>query len=395
MALTEKMRSELGRHFYVTPAFFLALMHAFTSMCAQKANEIGQRKSRYDNGQHQLELSEEHAAGMQTELRALQPTLDQSFEETTKMKAQILHEKATAAEKEEVIAADEEDAVHAALRAQQIKDECDKELALATPALDAALKALDTVKKSDLSELKSMKSPPPGVVLTMSALCMMFGIKPKRVPNPEDETQKVDDYWLAGKKKLLSKSGLVKKLRNFDKDNINDAVIEALRNFKRDPDFTVESIEHDSRAAARLCAWVLAIELYDSVAKRVAPKKVALKKAERAVDKAEGLVKAKRRERQAMLKQLAGLEEQLKAAEAKQAAIKVQVDDCEQRLSRARRLINGIGGEKRQWSLASERLQRKLETVVGDVLVAAGFVTYVCVCVKGGWCARLKQQVPL
>jgi hypothetical protein len=47
--------------------------------------------------------------------------------------------------------------------------------------LEAALSALNTLTKNDITEVKGMKSPPAGVRLVLEAVCIMRGIKPVRV----------------------------------------------------------------------------------------------------------------------------------------------------------------------------------------------------------------------
>jgi dynein heavy chain len=58
----------------------------------------------------------------------------------------------------------EEEAVAAgeAAKVQAIKDECEADLAEALPALKAAVEALNTLTKNDITEVKGMKSPPAG-----------------------------------------------------------------------------------------------------------------------------------------------------------------------------------------------------------------------------------------
>ena len=56
-----------------------------------------------------------------------------------------------------MVAADEAVANEAAASAQGIKDECEGELAEASPALEAAIQALNTLKPADITEVKSMK----------------------------------------------------------------------------------------------------------------------------------------------------------------------------------------------------------------------------------------------
>ena len=49
--------------------------------------------------------------------------------------------------------------------AQSIKDDCEKELAKAVPALNSATEALNTLKQDDIRVVKAMKNPPAGVKL--------------------------------------------------------------------------------------------------------------------------------------------------------------------------------------------------------------------------------------
>ena len=56
-----------------------------------------------------------------------------------------------------MVGADEAVANRAAEAAKAIKDECEGDLAVALPALEAALNALNTLKPSDISMVKSMK----------------------------------------------------------------------------------------------------------------------------------------------------------------------------------------------------------------------------------------------
>lgn len=64
------------------------------------------------------------------------------------------------------------------------QDECEGDLAEAMPALEAALSALDTLKPSDITVVKSMQNPPELVKLVMESICIMKAIKPERKPDP-------------------------------------------------------------------------------------------------------------------------------------------------------------------------------------------------------------------
>lgn len=65
----------------------------------------------------------------------------------------------------------------AAAAAQAIKDDCESDLSEAIPALEAAVEALDTLKPSDITLVKSMKNPPSGVKLVMEAVSYILKLK--------------------------------------------------------------------------------------------------------------------------------------------------------------------------------------------------------------------------
>ena len=93
------------------------------------------------------------------------------------------------------------------------------DLAEATPALEAAINALDTLKPADITLVKSMRHPPTIVKLVMEAVCVMKQIAP--VKKLDMATGKmVDNYWQAAQK-ILGDS--------YDKDNIPVHVMKRIR----------------------------------------------------------------------------------------------------------------------------------------------------------------------
>ena len=120
-----------------------------------------------------------------------------------------------------------------------------------------------------------MKSPPKGVVLVMTAVCQMFGVKPDKIKDPNGGTKKVNDFWGPAKKQLLGDSHFLQHLKDYDRDNIPAKVVKVLRaKYVNNPDFEPSKIKQASVAAFGLCKWVRAMEAYDRVAKVVEPKKL-------------------------------------------------------------------------------------------------------------------------
>ena len=64
-----------------------------------------------------------------------------------------------------------------------------------------------------------MQNPPSGVRLVLSAICVMNDMKPDKINDPAGTGQKIFDYWLPAKR-MLGDLNFLKKLFDYDKDNI-------------------------------------------------------------------------------------------------------------------------------------------------------------------------------
>lgn len=72
---------------------------------------------------------------------------------------------------------DEADAKQKAMETQAIADDAQRDLDAAMPALEAANKALDSLDKNDIAEIRVFTKPPQLVQTVMEAVCLMLGQK--------------------------------------------------------------------------------------------------------------------------------------------------------------------------------------------------------------------------
>ena len=78
----------------------------------------------------------------------------------------------------------------------------------------------------------------------------------------------------------MSQMDFMDQLKAYDKDNIKPVIIRKVDKYYKDPRFLPDLVNKQSSAAMCLCMWVRAMVVYDSVAKGIEPKKLALKEAE-------------------------------------------------------------------------------------------------------------------
>ncbi|XP_017759468.1 PREDICTED: dynein heavy chain 3, axonemal [Eufriesea mexicana] len=364
-----------GRRYYITPTSFLQLIKSFCRLYDQKIEEITGHQMRYEMGLEKLDFAAGQIAVMKEELQALQPKLLAQSELSNKLMVRIEQDTINIEARKEIVGAEEALANEAAAAAQAIKDDCESDLAEATPALEAALAALDTLKPADISIVRSMKSPPAGVRLVMEAVCVLKGVKPEKVQDPATG-RVVEDYWPASIR-ILGDMRFLESLKNFDKDNIPPAYMKIIREkFINDRSFQPEAIKKVSTACEGLCKWVRAIEVYDRVIKVVAPKQAMLAEAEAALAKQMEALNAKRALLQEVTQKLQSLNDEFAECMREKKKLEDQIDYCKKKLERAEKLLGGLSGEKNRWQEAAATLGASLHNVIGDVLLSSGVVAY-------------------
>lgn len=183
----------------------------------------------------------------------------------------------------------------------------------------------------------------------------------------------MEDYW-GPSKKLLGDMKFLETLKAFDKDNIPAANIKKIRErFLEHPEFQPSLIRSVSSACEGLCRWVRAMEVYERVAKVVAPKKKRLREAEEelAVQLQTLSVKLK-----AVEDRLSSLNDTLAEMMQKKKYLEENIHQCSQKLIRAEKLIGGLGGEKDRWTEAARLLGVKYTNLTGDILLSSATVSY-------------------
>jgi len=238
-------------------------------------------------------------------------------------------------------------------------------------------RSVDKLKKSDIDEVKAMKTPPGLVKVTMQAAMIMFQIKPKMVNDPDNMGKKMKDWWGSSQGTLLADAKkLVQDLKDFDKDNIPESVINEVDPLVKDPNFTFEVVDKASKACSPICLWVHAMHTYYHVARNVEPKRQKLAAAQATLDVTMAklaIVKASLAEVEA---KIATLEANFKKANDDSVALSAEVALSSARLERANKLLGGLGGEKSRWIETVARLNADYTNLIGDALVAASTVAY-------------------
>ncbi|KAM9542404.1 LOW QUALITY PROTEIN: dynein axonemal heavy chain 1-like [Guaruba guarouba] len=280
--------------------------------------------------------------------------------------------------------------------AQDIADDAQRDLDKALSALDTALASLRNLKKSDVIEVSAMQQPPPGMKMVIEAVCILKGVKPKKVAG-EKLGSKVDDYREPGRGLLQDAGKYLDSLFEYGKDNIPDSVIKAIQPYIDNQAFQPAATAKVSKAYTSICQWVRAMHKYHFVAKVVEHKRRALKVAEEDLCGTQLVLE----EAKACLKEvkdgMAVLQNKYRSCIAKKEELKCE--QCQQRLIRADMLTNSLADEKFRWQDTVDSLDYKINNISGAMLVATGFVAYLgpstgdyCVSLCKEWLRQLSEN---
>ena len=167
------------------------------------------------------------------------------------------------------------------------------------------------------------------------------------------------------------------KLQDYKGENMTDDEVKKLEPFLSDPSFNPEEMARKSAAAANLCNWVVNIVKFNRIYVKVKPlmdqleaARASKAEAENSLAKAEAVVA----DVNAKLKLLS---DKFQAATDEKAEVENQAAAGKARLGMAERLVGGLSSENDRWGKEIDNLRESSTTLIGDCMLAAGFVSYV------------------
>ena len=174
----------------------------------------------------------------------------------------------------------------------------------------------------------------------------------------------------------MSQQGFLQGLQTFPKDSINEETVELLAPYLDMEDYNLETAKKVCGNVAGLLSWTKAMAFFYGINKEVLPLKanlavqeVRLKSAMADLQSAQAQLDEKQRE----LDEVQALYE---AAIKEKQALLDDAERCRRRMQAASALIGGLGGEKDRWTQQSKEFEEQISQLVGDVLLATGFLSY-------------------
>nr|WAW84836.1 axonemal dynein heavy chain C [Halisarca dujardinii] len=359
---------------HITPKSYLSFIMGYKTVYTNNKQKIGQLADRMNTGLNKLVEASESVSLLSVELVEKEKELVVANAKAEKVLAEVT-QKAQAAEKVKAGVQVVKDKAQAIVDAINVdKKVAEAKLEKARPALEEAEAALQTIKPTHIATVRKLGKPPHLIMRIMDCVLLLFQ---KRIDasalDPDKPGPKPS--WPESLK-MMAQGGFLSGLQHYNKDNINEEMVELMQPYFDMEDYNFETAKRVCGDVAGLCSWTKAMASFYSVNKEVLPLKANLaiqeiksEKAEAELAEAQGELDAK----EAELNEVRALYER---AMAEKQALQDDADSCKRRMLAATALISGLSGEKERWTQQSKLFADQLGKLVGDVLLASGFLSY-------------------
>ncbi|XP_049632688.1 dynein axonemal heavy chain 9 [Suncus etruscus] len=355
------------RYNYTTPKSFLEFIRLYQSLLQKNEKDLKFKMERLEQGLLKLHSTSAQVDDLKAKLANQEVELKQKNENADKL-INVVGIETDKVSREKAIADEEEQKVALIMiEVKQKQKDCEEDLAKAEPALIAAQAALNTLNKTNLTELKSFGSPPLAVS-NVSAAVMTLMAPGGKVPK--------DRSWKAAKVSMAKIDGFLDSLTNFDKENIHENCLKAIRPYLQDPEFNPEFVATKSHAAAGLCSWVINIVKFYEVFCEVEPKRQALNKATSELTTAQEKLAVIKNKIVHLNENLAKLTAKFEKATADKLKCQQEAEVTAGTISLANRLVGGLASENVRWAETVKNFKQQERKLCGDILLITAFISY-------------------
>jgi dynein heavy chain 2, cytosolic len=367
-----------------TPHDVQVLINTFRALLASKSHSSKEKMARLEAGLAKLKEAEESVekvkkdvADKKKDVEKMQKAADKALNEiqTSMQESQEQRDEATSLEDQ--LKTEQKD-----IAANRSKVE--EELSSIKPMMEAARDAVSSIRSEQLSEIRSLPSPPEAIRVVLEGVLALLGIN--------------DVSWQS-MRQFLGERGAKQRILDFEVKNVTPDIRRRVDKLLRERAsfFKPETIQRASVAAAPMAEWVKAMLEYSTIMERIAPLTQQLDQLED--NQKDGAAKLEHLQKKLKkidikVKELReGFSEKCKEAERLRA--KLQAAEAE--LAKAKELLDKLSGEKNRWDLEVKAIREANDSMPKRALVAAGFLTYLGQETEDGrrrylktWCNRLN-----
>ena len=197
------------------------------------------------------------------------------------------------------------------------------------------------MSKNKIAELRTYNQPPPAVNVVCQAIMTILG---------------KDTSW-ASVKKEINDPDFMKKLKEYDKENMSQATIKKMEKYTHKNDMSREQVNQISEAAGAMWDWVLAMEAFAKANKDIEPKRKKVANLKEKLKKSEDELMILRENFIKLKETIIKLNDDLVRFKSDMVKYQEETSQMQIKLDRADKLITGLATTKEGWIARKKELE--------------------------------------
>jgi dynein heavy chain 1 len=361
--VNSRLLKQQNRKTYLTPRHFLDFVAQFVKLYNEKREDLEEQQRHLNVGLEKLHETVEKVRDLrqslgkkQEELKRKEAEADEKMEEFSRNKIEAENQRKASQQMKEQLAIQDEE-----IKKRRVVVE--RDLEAAEPAVLEAQKSVQNIKKPHLTELRSMGNPPPTVKLALEAVCTLLGHKISTWKDIQSVVRR-DDFI----------GSIV--LYDNEKMMTSQLRMKMQRDYLSKEDFTQDKANRASRACGPLVQWVSAQVNYSSILDRVGPLRDEVRALEDQAQETKDLAQQTELKLQELEEAITRYKHEYNVLNREQQAIESEINTVNNKVERSLRLLDSLSSERTRWEESSKSFDSQIDTIVGDVLIAAAFMAY-------------------
>ncbi|XP_076818600.1 dynein axonemal heavy chain 5-like isoform X2 [Clavelina lepadiformis] len=363
------------RSTHVTPKSYLSFIQGYKEIYTQKETELNEQANRMQMGLEKLQEAGRSVQILSEELVEKEKELEVANRHAQKILEEVTSQAQAAAKVKQEVQKVKDKAQHIVDAIAVDKVKAEEKLLEAKPALEQAENALKTIQPADIATVRRLGHPPNLIMRIMDCVLILFQRRLDSVSADSERPNIIKPSW-GEALKMMTESGFLTKLQNFNKDSINDEVVGLMKPYFDAPDYNMDVAARVCGNVAGLCSWTQAMANFYVINKEVLPLKANLAVQEARYNTAMQDLQAAEEELAEKNRELAVVQARYDAAMKEKQELTASAEACRHKMQTATSLISVLGGEKERWTAQSKEFTAQTRRLVGDVLMATAFLSY-------------------
>jgi len=359
----QRLQRQQNKLTYLSPRQFLDFVAQFARLYNEKRDDLEEQQRHLNVGLDKLRETVDKVSELKTSLAEKKSELErkdiEAGEKLQRMVADQREAEQRRATSLEIQVALEKQEKGVAERRKVVMSD----LANAEPAVAEAQRSVNNIKKQHLTEVRSMQNPPAGVKLALESVCTLLGHRA------------TDWRSIVG---IVRRDDFIASIVNYDNERqMTPQYRVKMRNeYLSKEEFTFERVQRASKACGPLVQWVEAQVNYSEILDRVGPLREEVGQLEEEALQTKAEAKMIENTLTDLETSIATYKKEYAALISQTEAIKAEMSRVQSKVDRSMRLLNSLSSERVRWEQSSKTFATQMETIIGDVFLAAAFLAY-------------------